>query len=470
MKKLLLAVLTLVALQTQAQNSVGESQRSVQCWKHIEFGMGHALGLKNDGTLWSWGNNDSGELGDGTTVDKLVPAQIGAGASWKAISAGYSMNLALKSDGTMWVWGNNYYGQIAGGSNPQTTPLQVGIANDWKTIASGDYHMLAIKEDGTLWVWGYNGYGAALGLGSDYENVASPTQLGTANDWVAIATGHYSSYAIKSNGTLWAWGWNNVGQIGNGAMDGNSSGGPDVVVPTQIGADTDWKMVDPGGQHVIAQKNDNTLWSWGACSFGELGDGSFASRSTPQQMSSDTWLSFSAGNGTSSGVKTNGKLYRWGFEAGIGNMPPAYAPVEIGTDTDWSLSLATGQSFYCAAKSDGEIYMRGSNSVGQLGLGDTVNHPELIFFDTMCVVTAGLNDNTLAPIVVYPNPTATTLTLANAENLRIEKLQVIDVAGKTIITQNSNNTQLDVQQLPAGMYFLRISAKEGVQYLKFIKE
>lgn len=454
MKKLLFAVLTVFTLQSYAQ-----------CWKQIEFGSGHAIALKDDGTLWTWGHNASGQLGDGTTVAKTTPIQIGTATDWETVSTEQSMNLALKTDGTLWAWGDNFYGQIAGGNNPQTTPLQIGTAGDWKTISCGNHHMLAIKNDGTLWVWGYNGYGAALGLGN-YVSVALPTQLGTDTDWYAISTGHYSSYAIKSNGTLWAWGWNNVGQIGNGAMEGITPGGPDVKVPTQIGTDTDWKAIDAGGQHVIAQKTDNKLWSWGSCAFGELGDNSVMGRSTPQQMSTDTWLSFTSGNGTSSGVKTNGKLYRWGFE----NNAPSYVPTEISADSDWVLSLTTSQGYLCAVKSNGEIYMKGNNNVGQLGLGDTNYHLTPAFFGNRCMETTGLNDNTLTAISLYPNPTSSTLTLANAENLNIENLTVTDMTGKVVLSQNNNNTQINVEKLPVGIYFLEVSAKEGVQNLKFIKE
>ncbi|RDI11936.1 T9SS type A sorting domain-containing protein [Flavobacterium sp. AG291] len=464
MKKILLAVFTVFTLQIQAQNIAKVPQKAVQCWKQIEFGGGHIIGIKNDGTLWTCGANTAGQLGDGTTINKSVPLQVGTDNDWEAVSANHQTNLALKTDGTIWAWGDNFYGQITGGSNPQTTPIQIGTDTDWKTISCGGNHMLAIKDNGTLWVWGGNSFGA-LGLGNT-TTVLSPTQLGVANDWAVISTGSSTSYAIKTDGTLWVCGNNQSGEMGNGTGVGNNAGGPSVLVPTQIGGN-DWKDVDAGGQHVIAQKNDNTLWSWGINGFGELGDNTMVTRSFPMQIGTDAWTSFSAGNGSCAGTKADGKLYAWGINyQGIGIKEPTL----VNDDTDWDKTLSSGQTYYLAVKTNGNMYAWGGNDVGQLGLGDTVVHPQPTFFDNMCVETAGLNDNALSQITLYPNPTYNTLTLENAENLILENLSVTDMTGKLALSQKGNDHWINVEALPAGIYFLNVSAQEGVQHLKFVKE
>ncbi|RDI11935.1 T9SS type A sorting domain-containing protein [Flavobacterium sp. AG291] len=456
MKRFLLVLVTVFTLQTYAQ-----------CWKQIEFGMLYGIGIKDNGTLWAWGDNEYGKLGDGTIVDKTSPIQVGAATNWKTISAGGSTSLGLKTDGTLWAWGENLMGQIPGTSNSsQTTPKKIGTATDWKKISSGGSHMLAIKENGTLWAWGYNDSGA-LGLGNT-QQVGSPQQVGTATDWVAIsAAGYGTSFAIKSDGTLWSWGNNEYGQLGNGAMNGNNVGGPNVLVPTQVGTDSDWKAIDAGSLHVVAQKNDNTLWSWGDNSFGCLGNGTTIDSSVPMQIGTDTWTSFSVGDSAGNGTKIDGKLYKWGFQ----DLTAVSTPIVVNQNTEWGKTIASGGGNNCAVKLNGELYMSGVNTFGQLGLGDTTNHTIPVFFGTMCEeATAGLNDNTLSQITLYPNPTSSTLTIANAEMLNIENLSVTDMTGKLVLSQKGNNPEINVEVLPAGIYFLNVSTQEGVQHLKFVKE
>ena len=454
MKKLLLVLFILFTLQTQAQ-----------CWKEIKLGSGYAIAIKSDGTLWAWGANSSGQLGDGTTINKTTPVQVGTASDWKTLSAGAGTNLALKSDGTIWVWGDNFYGQIAGGNDPQTTPLQVGTATDWKSISTGGYHMLTLKNNGTLWVWGNNDFGS-LGLGNT-QDVLEPVQLGTATDWSAVSAGGYSSYALKTNGTLWAWGWNDSGQMGNGTEVGNDASGPNVLMPTQVGTENNWAIICAGSQFIVAQKSDDTLWSWGNNAVGQLGDNTLVGREFPLQIGTDTWTSFSVGNGFCNATKSDGTLYKWGF---YDMSTTFYQPTQVNTDTDWSRTLTSGQGYNISVKTNNEIYVWGNNNVGQLGLGDTNAHPQPTLFGTMCEATASLNNNILTQLTLYPNPTSNILNLANADNISIEKLTVIDLTGKIVITQNSNSPQLDVQQLPAGMYFLHITASEGSQHLKFLKQ
>jgi alpha-tubulin suppressor-like RCC1 family protein len=230
-------------------------------WKEILCGSSSNLALKNDGTLWTWGNNYYGILGHGDTISKSVPTQVGSQTDWKIISIseerwGYGVHsLAIKTNGTLWSWGNNDHGQL--GHNDRirrSVPIQIGSQTDWKYITAGYYNSYALKTNGTLWSWGYNNYGS-LGH-SDAIHRSVPTQVGTAADWKHICTNKLSHtisgdsngiYGIKNNGTLWSCGQNNFGQLGHNDRISRS-------VLTQIGTGINWKDIAGGYQFVLATK------------------------------------------------------------------------------------------------------------------------------------------------------------------------------------------------------------------------
>jgi hypothetical protein len=145
-------------------------------------GFYHTIALKKDGSLWAWGYNGFGALGDGTNTNRNVPVRVGTANDWAAISAGERYTIALKNDGNLWVWGDNGYGQLGDGTNiTRNAPVLVGTANDWSAISAGRYHVIALKKDGNLWAWGWNADGQ-LGDGTNTERNA-PVRVGTANDW-----------------------------------------------------------------------------------------------------------------------------------------------------------------------------------------------------------------------------------------------------------------------------------------------
>src|SRR3989344_6242212 len=237
----------------------------------------HTIAIKSDGTLWAWGYNLYGQLGDGTTSQRNSPVQIGTDNNRVSISAGGYHTIAIKSDGTLWAWGSNDSGQLGDGTyNNKTTPTQITtVAANWVSISTGGLHTLAIKSDGTLWAWGYNS-GGQLGDGTATQR-NSPVQIGTGNNWTSIAAGYYHTIAIKSDGTLWAWGYNGYGQLGDGTMVNKSS-------PAQIGTDNNWASIEAGGYHTLAIKSDGTLWAWGDNGYGQLGDGTNTDRFSPVQV------------------------------------------------------------------------------------------------------------------------------------------------------------------------------------------
>ena len=243
-------------------------------WVTAAAGLGHSAAIKSDGTLWMWGANNYGQLGNGTTTTNFGINQVGSDTDWIAVSLGAQHTLALKSDGTIWAWGWDSDGQLGiGGLGDQLTPLRVGTDTDWVKIEAGYFASYGIKNDGTLWAWGRNDSGQ-LGDGSAMEQSA-PVQVGNAL-WASIEATHHC-LAIKADGTLWAWGRNLHGEVGNGTP------GTHQLTPYQIGTDNDWRYAATGFYHSCALKGNGTLWSWGDNEFGTLGDGTFAENPTPAQ-------------------------------------------------------------------------------------------------------------------------------------------------------------------------------------------
>jgi len=204
--------------------SVLHIQTIAQCWQAASTGYYHTIALKN-GTLWAWGLNADGELGDGTYFNKNIPTQIGTISNWTSISARKNITLALKANGTLWAWGLNCYGQLGDSTIiNKNTPVQIGTDTNWFKIFAGGDQNFALKKNGTLWVWGDNTEGE-FGNGT-YNNYVAftatiPIQVGTDTNWKLISVDYDQVLALKTNGTLWGWGWNGIGQFGNGEINTN---------------------------------------------------------------------------------------------------------------------------------------------------------------------------------------------------------------------------------------------------------
>lgn len=366
MKKTLLLLLIFSCLQINAQ-----------CWETVAAGYSHTVAVRTDGSLWVWGSNNHGQLGNSTDAPVNIPTKMGTANDWKTVAAGWAHTVALKTDGSLWAWGYGGLGQIGNGSftlnfNP---PQQIGTAKDWQTIVAGDGHTVALKADGTLWACG-NNFSGQLGNGTTFgKNI--PTQVGSDSDWQTVMAGKLHTVALKKDGTLWAWGKNTLGALGDGTTTNSR-------VPKQIGTATNWKTISAGSDHTIAIKTDGTLWIWGDNTYGALGDGTTTTKNVPTQIGTSTdWKTVDGGVNYTIAVKTNGSLWAWGYNAdgefGNGTKINSLVPVQIGTENNWKM-IDGGSIHTVAIKTDESLWTWGSNSLGQLGDGTTTdkNIPTLL--------------------------------------------------------------------------------------------
>jgi alpha-tubulin suppressor-like RCC1 family protein len=335
----------------------------VGSWSNISSQSNHSVAIKPDGTLWAWGDNHLGQLGDGTNANKFTPIQIGSETNWQSVQVGSAHSIAIKTDGTLWAWGYNYYGQLGDGSNVnKSTPTQIGTDTNWQSVQGGAGHTLAIKTDGTLWAWGGNEYGL-LGDGSNV-NKSTPTQIGNDSNWQSVQAGYAHSIAIKADGTLWGWGSNYYGQLDD-AINANS------YSPIQIGNETNWQTVQAGYFHNIAIKTDGTLWAWGQNSNGQIGDGTTVNKSVPTQIGNESnWQSAQAGWEHTLAIRTDGTLWAWGSneygQLGDGNTVDKLSPIQVGNESNWQ-SVQTGSANSFAIKTDDTLWAWGNKEQGRLG-------------------------------------------------------------------------------------------------------
>jgi alpha-tubulin suppressor-like RCC1 family protein len=348
----------------------------------VAAGYDHTLAIKVDGSLWAWGRNQFGQLGLGDMgANRLVPTQVGEDKDWVSLSAGEDHTLAIRADGSLWAWGQNDYGQLGLGDNgfdtDRVVPTRVGFLNDWAAVATYYNHSLALKADGSLWAWGW-GQDGQLGLGASGAEADRnvPTRVGTDSDWAAVAAGYYHTLAVKSDGSLWAWGENDRGQLGLG----NSGSGTGRNVPTKVDAGSDWTTVSASFYHALALKTGGGLYGWGFNSSGQLGLGDNDNRNVPTIVDTlDDLIAVRASNAHTLALKADGSVWAWGNNSygqlGLSDSGPGTnrnLPNKVGMLGDWT-SVATGSFHSMSHKVDGAIWARGRNTSGQLGLGDTPN-------------------------------------------------------------------------------------------------
>jgi alpha-tubulin suppressor-like RCC1 family protein len=323
-------------------------------WVAISAGDLHTVAMRGDGTLWAWGDNTHGQVGDGTTTQRNSPVQIGSG--YASVAAGDLHTVAVKADGTLWAWGDNTASQIGDGTTTQrNVPVQIG--SGYAAVAAGWVHSLGVKTDGTLWAWGGNAYGQ-LGDGTvTLRNV--PVQVGVG--YASVTAGRIHTVGLKADGTLWSWGDNAVGQLGDGTTTSQRSS-------VLVGGG--YASVAAGASFCVAVRTDGTLWGWGDNAFGQVGDGTTTSRSSPVLVGGG-YASVAARSVHAVAVRTDGTLWAWGYNyygLGDGTRTQRDAPVQVGS----GYALADAGYYHTVAmKSDRTLWAWGNNGYGQLGDGTT---------------------------------------------------------------------------------------------------
>ena len=366
----------------------------------VSTGINCSFVVKEDGSLWAWGYNDSGRLGDGTTSSRTIPVQIGTG--YAMVSTGRLHSLGLKNNGELWAWGDNRYGKLGDGTTTDRhSPIRIG--SGFIDIAAGGDHSLAVKSDGTLWAWGYNSQGQ-LGDGTK-TNRYSPVQIGSG--YKAVSGGMNFSFALKTDGTLFAWGDNYYGQLGDGTK-------VDRLSPVQVGSG--YSAVSAGYRHALALKANGDLWAWGDNGYGEFGDNTTVDNPSPSRVGIG-YSAISAGYRFSLAIKTDGSLWAWGDnyrgKLGDGTTTQRLSPVRIGNNYT-AISTSTNSGHALGVQSDGSLYAWGRNSSGELGDGTEVDR--------------------LGPTTVYNNfsvtplPDSYTITATNLSGATISPSGNITVA------------------------------------------
>jgi trimeric autotransporter adhesin len=324
-------------------------------WKQVSAGKRATLAIKTDGTLWGWGQNQVNEefLGINVAGSRNTPVTTFAGGNnWKQVSAsGFGRTSgAIKTDGTLWMWGNNESGSLgapyAGGLTPVTT---FAGGTNWKQVSVGgenDAHVAAIKTDGSLWIWGLNTFGQ-LGININGGTRNTPvTTFAGGNDWKQVSCGPEDTAAIKTDGSLWLWGRGQHGRLGN-----NNSADVNVLTPiTTFAGGNNWKQVSCGRRHTAAIKTDGSLWTFGENGLG-LPDNQ-GNRSTPVTTfaGGNNWKQVSALFGATGAIKTDGTLWIWGNVSG-NNSDPSITPITtFAGGNNWK-SVSLGYLHTAAIKS-----------------------------------------------------------------------------------------------------------------------
>jgi len=339
----------------------------------VASGGSHTVALRTNGTLWAWGDNRQGQVGDGTTTSRHSPVQIGTADNWAGVSAGSTHTVALRTDGTLWAWGNNGSGRLGDGTTTsRQSPVQIGAGMDWAYVSAGSTHTVAVGTDGTLWAWGHNWQGQ-LGDGTTSHR-HSPVQIGTASDWVSVSAGWQHTVGVRANGTLWAWGTNGHGRLGDGTTTSRHS-------PVRIGTASNWDSVSAGNYHTVAVRSDGTLWAWGRGAHGMLGDGATTDRHSPVRIgTASNWDSVSASRYHTVAVRTDGTLWAWGHGMlGNGPLTTQQSPMRIGTASNWD--SASAGSHTVGMQRDGTVWTWGFNGHGQLGDGTTTQRTAPVRID-----------------------------------------------------------------------------------------
>jgi len=417
----------------------------------ISAGIGHTLALHEDGTVWAWGSNSFGQLGDNTVLTRRTPVQVQNLNNIIEISAGIGRDssgslahsVALRDDGTVLTWGSNEAGKLGDGTfNSHRTPVQVDIENVI-AISAGSNFTVALKNDGTVWAWGNNQHGR-LGNGSFIAS-RTPVQVQDStttflNNVIAISTGNNFTIALKNDGTVWGWGDNNFNQLGDGNRSGQRIRAIQVHVLSSIIA------IASGDMHSIALDSNGRVWTWGWNTYGQLGNGTYSVSTLyvpfgVQNLNNVTAIA--AGGSHTAVVVNNDSVMAWGQnqsgQLGINSLVDnRTSPTETPYNTD-VVSVAAGINHTVALRNNGSVWSWGGNGSGQLGNNTTIEQTSSI--RVLGENAQGFLMLTLENVGISSSP----------ETLDFGSLTVgySQLSPRTVTITNISNTDITLNALPS---------------------
>jgi alpha-tubulin suppressor-like RCC1 family protein len=355
---------------TNVARSLPQAISTLKNAKSVAAGQYHSIALLQDGTVRSWGNNSEGQLGDGTLSGRKTPVSVKGLTGITAIAAGFKHSLALRNDGTVWAWGDNFWGELGNGTDiNQKRPVQVLLSNGTPmknivAIAAGDSMSVAVESTGKVLIWGYLYYDAVAEGDKWAERAEYKTDIPLMS---RVAVGYDHVLALARDGTLWAWGGNYYGQLGNGVDSEDDY--ITSISASRVTSLAGVSAIAAGQQHSVAVLSNGSVWRWGFTKFDPDSD-SIEWTSSPVQQVASGALNVSAGNNHTISLLANGRLVAWGDntdgQLGDGALMVRSVVVAI-PGLSGVTQISAGNSHALALATDGTIWSWGRGGSGQLG-------------------------------------------------------------------------------------------------------